>query len=180
MGIYSFLGLHNCFYCKQNGRVKMAKKIFFVGFSCNNDDVKDEKVSIDVYYQEKYNEMRRHRDYLLSTANWCTVILLAIIAGFVSLNKDCSQPVTQFLTYRIPILKFFVVLFIIVIFLLGRYIINYSANRYEDLRKWVTENIEPTVRGKKYDRKETRPIQKVIIAILAILGILASLIVLLI
>jgi hypothetical protein len=149
-----------------------SKKIIF-GFISKNEEPQDEKISIDVFYQEKYKEMRRHRDYQLTTANWCTVILLAIIAGFVSLNKDNLETITQFGSCGELIFKIIVVLFVCAIVVLGSKIVDHSAKRYSHLREWVSENMEPTINGKKYKPARTDiPIQTVIIAILVFLGLL--------
>lgn len=156
----------------------MDSKIFFAGLLNKKEEVKDKEISRDVYYQEKYNEMRRHRDWQLNAANWCTIILLAIIAGFVSLTQGESQIETLFGLCGIVIFKICAVLIIITIVVLGSKIVDHSANRYSHLRKWVSDYLEPSVNGNKYVPEDVGVrIQNVIIAILVILGVLTSFIV---
>lgn len=156
----------------------MCKWKIFKEFSFNNDDVEAKEVSIDAYYKEKYTEMRRHRDFQLSTANWCTVILLAIIAGFVTLNED-APPLAQFGCYGYILFKSSIILFIWTIIFLGSRIVIHSADRYQHLRDWVSIYLEPTIKGQKYTPKPPEvPLQNVIIGVLVFLGFLSTVIVL--
>ena len=153
----------------------MAMKKFLMWFTSKADEVMDKEVSIDACYKEKYNEMRRHRDYQLSTVNWCTVILLAIIAGFVSINNDSSYLENQISPCGYIFFKGFVILFIWTVVYLGSIIVNHSAKRYYHMREWVSKNMEPVINGEKYKPEEADvPIQNAIIAILVFLGLLAS------
>jgi hypothetical protein len=126
-----------------------------------SDKVKE--VSSDVIYQEKYQEMRRHRDYELTVSTWYTTILLAI-AGVIFTAKftDTSSTISSLLTYNY-IIKIFLFIVDFVIMFSGCYSVWYSHDRYESLRKFMNDFFEPKI--PKFDPRPMgiKPYQLIII-----------------
>ncbi|MFZ5923471.1 MAG: hypothetical protein ACOYY3_20695 [Chloroflexota bacterium] len=118
-----------------------------------------ELVTPDVVYQEMHEEMRRYRDYEITSSNWYTAILLAI-AGVVLASKDNIElPLKLALTFLVPFLA-----------ISGIFTALYASSRYEHMRNWFDENLEPNWKTYKPLKKWLKPIH-MIVAVQVVLGI---------
>ncbi|MDP2363214.1 MAG: hypothetical protein Q8M94_05540 [Ignavibacteria bacterium] len=102
---------------------------------------KPEEVSSDIIYQELYQEMRRFRDYELSSSTWYTIILLAILSAIISVkyagNLSLKDTIFENCTVKVVVLS--------VIFLIGFSSVwsaYYVRRRYQHLRNYV-DYLEP-------------------------------------
>ena len=95
------------------------------------------EVSRDAVYEQLYHEMRRHRDYEMLVSGWYATLVLGALAGLFAI-RPTFQPCLLWL-------------FGILIALAGAgvcYLVWYTHDRYESLRKFVDEQIEPSWRPK--------------------------------
>jgi len=115
------------------------------------------EVSKDTVYSELYAEMRRFRDYELAVSTWYTAILIAILAAlltakFGAVQSDFSQILgTNFLN------RLLIVGFVTLIFSGGCYSVIYSHQRYNELRKYVDECLEPEWKKFKPKKRKVTP-----------------------
>ena len=117
-----------------------------------------DSISIETKYKEMNEEMRRTRDYELDVSNWNTIILLAIIAGIITLktNRHTNELLNFCLDLRIPLVKIFISICIFLIILSASFSIYYCSKRNEHMRKWVDKNLEKKINGiKEYKPKES-------------------------
>ena len=95
------------------------------------------KISIDIIYQEYYQEMRRYRDYELISSTWYTAILIAI-TGFVIdvlFGKGFPQ-IKLLLNSNLPV-QIFTSLATTFIGCASIYSIRWANLRYEELKYFV-------------------------------------------
>lgn len=102
-----------------------------------------QEVSKDTVYSEYYAEMRRFRDYELAASTWHIVILLAMLSGYLTILlawKDSE--IAQFITNNLFV-RLIIVIFTTLIGSGGFFAVYYAAKRYQHLRNYVTEILEP-------------------------------------
>lgn len=98
-------------------------------------------VSPDIVYQELYQEMRRFRDYELSSSTWYTVILLAILSAIISV-KYASDSLLKVSLFGDCTIKIVVLLVIFLIGFSNIWSTYYVRRRYHHLRNYV-DYLEP-------------------------------------
>jgi hypothetical protein len=103
-------------------------------------------VSIDISYQEAYNEMRRYRDKQQDYAKWFVSVCLAVFAGIIAVASQ-DKGVFVLSEAMFPLSGIMLVFPAIII-----YQIMYMDDRYHELRKRINP-IEPE--WKKTLRKKT-------------------------
>lgn len=103
------------------------------------------KARPDEVYSQLYQEMRRHRDYELTTSTWHMLLLLGILGLVLNTvyggNPYCPSVLAQWFiehawTQRLTAILFSVVAISCI------FSISYSNTRYHDLRAF-TEHLEP-------------------------------------
>jgi len=104
----------------------------------NPDEVKREAV-----YGEVYNEMRRYRDYEFTSSTWFTALLLAVLGFLVATRYGETASRFESILARSCVLKFFVVLGAGVVATTSSYLVWYSSHRYQELRAWANDHLEP-------------------------------------
>lgn len=114
-----------------------------------NKEVIPEKVNTDVIYQESLNELRHHRNCELTTANWNTIIMLAVIGGEISFKTQYMSGHLDFINVNTySNLKILIAILIIVQTISTLYGIFYSHSRYvlqrEHTRKYFDQRIQMT------------------------------------
>ena len=102
---------------------------------------KRKPVSPDIVYQELYQEMRRFRDYELSSSTWYTVILLAILSAIISV-KYAGNLYLKDTIFGNCTVKVVVLLVIILIGFSSVWSAYYVQRRYHHLRNY-TDYLEP-------------------------------------
>jgi membrane protein YqaA with SNARE-associated domain len=116
-----------------------------------NSECQSNNINQEAVYAEMYNEMRRFRDYEFTSSMWYTSILLALI-GFV-VSTRFAQP-TEGLAKFIEDNLWMKIIIAAIAVLLGAastYLIYYTCSRYDHLREWTDDNLEPE--WKKYRAK---------------------------
>jgi len=111
-----------------------------------------ENINPDIVYQELYEEMRRYRDYELTSSTWFMVILLATISGIITLKfGDHSNFDLLTCNFLFKVISSFLCTLIALSGILSAI---FAACRYNHLRDWVTKNFEPD--WKKYKPKDIK------------------------
>ena len=98
-------------------------------------------VSLDTIYSEKYNEMRRFRDFELNVAAWYTTILVAIL-GFIAAERISISGFSYILINNLG-LQLLLSILTLLIGCASLYSAIYAHWRYEELRDFVTRTLEP-------------------------------------
>ena len=94
-------------------------------------------VARDTVYSEMYAEMRRFRDYELSSASWYTAMLLALLGGLF-LYSTTEEP-----ALTVDLVKTIAILLAAVLCAAGWFAVGYSWARYRELRDYTTAQLEP-------------------------------------
>lgn len=94
-------------------------------------------------YTEYYNEMRRFRDYELTASTWYSAILLAILGFIISEKFNPKSSLAHLLSMNTSA-EIFVAIVVTLIGSLGIYCICFVSYRYQELRTYVTEFMEPS------------------------------------
>ena len=98
-------------------------------------------MNIDVIYSERYNEMRRFRDYELTASTWYSAILLAIL-GFVASTKfDHESLLFNPLNMNIAT-QILIAIGVLIVGICGVYSICYVSYRYQELRNYMDIFVE--------------------------------------
>ncbi len=102
------------------------------------------EVSKDTVYSELYIEMRRFRDYELTASTWYTAILSAILVALLSVKfgAGATTQLSEFLS-RYQIIRIFLVISVALIGFSGFFSVLHVARRYDKLRDYVDDNLEP-------------------------------------
>jgi hypothetical protein len=101
------------------------------------------KVSPDTVYMQMYAELRRYRDYELTVATWFTSILLAMLGAIVAGKYVAAGSPLGVALERCPSLKWCLAAVPVLIGVFGAWSIAYAMRRYGNLRKWMTDTLEP-------------------------------------
>ena len=126
----------------------------------NSSTPVNENVSKEIVYQEMYNEMRRARDYEISSSTWYTTLLTIFLALIFTIKfgvtqntkiielsassvKNIFTETASMLSINQFILKIGLTLIIIVIGFLSISTVIYAGKRYREMRNWVDKNLEP-------------------------------------
>ncbi len=129
------------------------------------------KINDETIYSERYNEMRRFRDYELTVSTWYSAILLAILGSIAS--EKFNQKSLLFihlnsnLTYQV-----FIASAVVIIGLCFVYSLCYVSFRYQELRTYMTEFIEPNELPYKFKPYETylKPRDAIFITYVILIG----------
>lgn len=97
---------------------------------------------IATYYSERYNEMRRFRDYELTISTWFSAILLAILGIIATEKFNHKSPLFVQLNNNLTT-QILIALAVTTIGLCYVYSLCYVAFRYQELRTYMTAFIEP-------------------------------------
>jgi hypothetical protein len=129
----------------------------------NQKKIKRTKVNGDIVYQESLNELRHHRNAEFTTANWNTVIMLAVIGGEISFKFQYIKGDLSFISFTtFSNIKILIAIWIIVQTLSTLYSIIYSHARYvlmrEHTRDYFKQDIQMT--ALEYVEKYEKPIYK--------------------
>lgn len=108
------------------------------------------KITPEIVYQEAYNEMRRYRDYELSSSNWYILFLLAIL-GTVTTNDFSSIPNSW---------KIGLCLITIIIGFMSLASLRYVQVRHRQFRTIISDNLEPVWYQDKWANIKNPPIIK--------------------
>jgi len=109
----------------------------------NGGPNKPDEVGRDTVYRETYTEMRRFRDYELSIANWYSSFLLAITGGLIALRSVRAPDGVARLIASDFWIQLAVGVGILLLGGVGSWSSRYSSARYAELRKNVSEQLEP-------------------------------------
>lgn len=117
----------------------------------------NEKATSEQKYNQMYEEMRRHRDYELSTAKWYISIFLAINGGLITLitSNHSIWLFSSFFWCKLIFIKFFLGFVFGALTWSGIVIIDHSHGRYQFLRQ-ITNNHEPWPNQKEFDERFRR------------------------
>jgi hypothetical protein len=127
----------------------------FIIYSDNRKkDSQKVEPSIDTIYQEKYNEMRRHRDHVLLSATWHSAILLALLSGLISINLTKNSWIfsNDFLKNYLSEIKILLATGIIWLCWSAINSIIYSQKQNEIIR-YFTDDLEPTNQSLKIHKE---------------------------
>lgn len=123
----------------------------------SNKENKSDEVSRDTVYSEMYAEMRRFRDYHLNVASWYTVILLAILTAVLTMKFGSGQPgIFQRLGTNL-LVKISILVFATLLGMSSCRSIRYASKRYDELRKYVDDHLEPLWKDFKPKRVKFTP-----------------------
>lgn len=101
------------------------------------------EVCENTVYTELYAELRRYRDYEFTSSTWYSALLLAILGFLVASRFGDTAPRFALLLETSCAAK---VLFVAVAALIAgtsTFLVWYSYARYQELRKYTTDNLEP-------------------------------------
>ncbi len=111
-----------------------------------NSNVVKSIVHSDMVYQENMNELRHHRNMEIITANWNSIIMLAIIGGEITIKTELEKGELTFLTpTSLSNIKILIAFLITILTFSALYSIYYSHNRYVLLREYNREYFEQEV-----------------------------------
>lgn len=99
------------------------------------------KISDAIVYQEFYQEMRRYRDYELTSSNWYTTLLLAILSSIIVI-RFTSDAFLQHLFDDI-LVRSVICVITLILYIGGVFSVNYVSTRYQKIRNYVNDNLEP-------------------------------------
>lgn len=102
---------------------------------------KKTEIAREIIYSELYNEMRRYRDYELSTATWYTAILIALLGFIVSAKYGNDAHLATFAQGWC--VQVSTVILSTVLGLSSCYSIWYVNRRYSGIRDVVDKHLEP-------------------------------------
>lgn len=122
-----------------------------------------EKVSINLIYQEIYQEMRRLRDYEINSSSWYTAILVAML-GFVVTIKYGDGTFDSELKSLLDTSVFVQCLFALVITFLGwssACSVRYVSMRYHELKNYLFDKRHVDLLS-ALNWAEFRPIERVV------------------
>lgn len=114
--------------------------------------------SIDISYQEAYNEMRRYRDKQQEYAKWFVSVCLSVFAGVIAVASQ-DKGVQILAEAKIPLSCIMIVFPIIII-----YQIIYMDNRYHELRNRINP-IEPDWKNKSRVKTTLKPTESLILQV---------------
>ncbi len=103
------------------------------------------KIGLGTVYSELYNEMRRYRDYELTSSAWYTIYELAIL-GFITSNNYANisgniQIVV--LKYKIGVIIHILVLIVSTyIFIAACHALWFTKNNYTPMRQFVKDKFD--------------------------------------
>jgi hypothetical protein len=103
--------------------------------------IPQEEISKEVVYQEMYAEMRRSRDYELTSSTWYTTIFLALILAILNLKFGNNPSITTLMQN-----SSFKIVTSIVFYILAFgsiYPVWYSSNSFKVMREWTNDH-EPS------------------------------------
>lgn len=115
-----------------------------------------ENISPDAVYQEMYQEMRRYRDYEITSSQWYTGFLVIILGAMIN-AKQLN-----------PLILFCVIVLSILLTFCGITSVIYAKTRHQALRKWVTDWYEPFWKDFKPDEKGIKPWKLIIVSQIAL------------
>lgn len=130
-------------------------------------------VSRDTVYSEHYNELRRYRDYELTASTWYTVILLGALGFIISAKFGGDippKPLGIALTNYFPI-QFFVALVSTMIGGASLYSIRFANLRYQELRNYMAQHLEPSWWTFTRVRRKPTPLDTIYFTQLVIIGV---------
>ena len=111
---------------------------------------KQNEVSRDAVYKQLYHEMRRHRDYERLISGWYSTLALGAIAGLLSIPRIGIRLDTWLVWFLVTVIA-----------IAGAgvcYVVCYSHDRYQSLRKYTNEKIEPSWKQKpQIPEKKLKP-----------------------
>jgi uncharacterized membrane protein YidH (DUF202 family) len=119
-------------------------------------------VSADIVYQEMYEEMRRFRDYELTSSNWYTAILLALTGVILTIKNTDGESSISVLLAQNSLLKFGLSFLALILVTSGIFTALYASSRYYSIREWVNENLEPTWKNFNPPVKRIKPIHAIV------------------
>lgn len=115
--------------------------------------------SIDISYQEAYQEMRRYRDKQQEYARWFVSICLAIFAGVIAAASQDNGNVVLVDT-KLPLIGF-----IVIFALISIYQIIYMDDRYHELRHRI-HDIEPEWKKTSRTKTTLKPTESLVVQII--------------
>jgi hypothetical protein len=103
------------------------------------------EVSKGTVYSERYNEMRRYRDYELTASTWYSVILLGILGFLISakFGDNLASALFKFSPEDRILIQIFTAVAVTLIGACSLFSVRYVASRYDELREHVTRELEP-------------------------------------
>jgi len=102
------------------------------------------QIAPESVYREMYNEARRHRDHQFTESTWFSALLLGVI-GFLITARFGSGNTAQrgaelisncLVRWAVMVLCFFIAA-------VSTYLVWACHQRYDKIRKWLDENLEP-------------------------------------
>jgi hypothetical protein len=110
------------------------------------------QIQVDTIYQEKYQEMRRYRDYELTSSTWYTAFLIAILGFLITIIHGDNR---QFIELRLILttnlqVQILTALSITFLGFASLYSVRYVNLRYQELKHYIFDDPET-----KYFRPES-------------------------
>lgn len=110
------------------------------------------QIQVDAIYQEKYQEMRRYRDYELTSSTWYTAFLIAILGFLITIIHGDNR---QFIELRLILttnlqVQILTALSITFLGFASLYSVRYVNLRYQELKHYIFDDPET-----KYFRPES-------------------------
>ncbi len=109
-----------------------------------------QEVGREAVYAQIYDEMRRYRDYEFNSSSWYTALLLATIGFLIAVRFGGTAPQLKVLLVTNGFLKLAVIVSAALIAAASCYLIYFSSRRYQYLREWVDNNLEPDWKKKTF------------------------------
>jgi hypothetical protein len=136
-------------------------------------------VSLDAVYTQVHAELRSHRDHELSVATWFTFLQLAFLGSIVAWKYTAAGFPLGVALERCPSLKSFLAAAPVLLGTYGAWSIAHAMRKYEQLRKWVTDTLEPTVSTFPLDQASISFLKPgtLMCAILLFLGIFSAILI---
>ena len=102
------------------------------------------QIQVDTVYQEMYQEMRRYRDYELTSSTWYTAFLIAILGFLITTIHGDNQ---QFIELRLILttnlyVQILTALMIVILGLASLYSVRYVNLRYQEITHYIFDNPE--------------------------------------
>lgn len=120
----------------------------------NGADPAADVVKREAVYREMYNECRRYRDYEFTSSAWYTALLLAILSALVATRFGGAAPMLAQRLAESCALKVVIVFGATAIAAVSNFLVWYSSTRYTELRKYITESLEPEWKTKEFTPRE--------------------------
>jgi len=113
-------------------------KFHFLGEVSN----KEKYPSIDSIYEQKFIEMRRHRDYEIRASTWYTTILTSVIIGICILKFGTFNQRFFYSNADMAFLYFGINILVAILSFAGAHTVWYSNKRYQEIRSWMDTHME--------------------------------------